>query len=128
MKLLSRQILFSETCGMALAALAVCACGRSGDLESVVVGGDAGRGRAALIAYECGACHRIPGIPGARGNVGPPLDDFVERVNIAGRYANDPARLVDWIRHAPALKPQTAMPDLGVSEIEARDIAAYLYE
>ena len=80
-----------------------------------------------LIALECGACHRIPGIPGARGTVGPPLDDYRKRVYIAGRNPNVPDHLVAWIRDAPSLDPGTAMPDLDVSEAEARDIAAYLY-
>ncbi len=103
------------------------ACARPGRDGPVVAGGDAGRGRAALVALECGACHRIPGIPGAHGNVGPPLDGFRERVYIAGRHPNVPDRLVAWIRDAPSLDPGTAMPDLDVSESEARDIAAYLY-
>jgi cytochrome c1 len=109
------------------AGVVLCACARSGRDELIVAGGDAGRGRAALIALECGACHRIPGIPGARGTVGPPLDGFRQRVYIAGRHPNVPDRLVAWIRDAPSLDPGTAMPDLDVSESEARDIAAYLY-
>ena len=114
------------SCAVA-AAIALCGCARSERKELIVAGGDAGRGRAALIAFECGACHRIPGIPGARGTVGPPLDGFRERVYIAGRHPNLPDRLVAWIRDAPSVDPGTAMPDLDVSESEARDIAAYLY-
>jgi cytochrome c len=30
------------------------------------------------------------------------------------------------VRDPKAVKPQTAMPDMGVSETDARDIAAYL--
>ena len=123
-----RPLLVIGVCGLALASGALCACSKPGTPEPAVAGGDVGRGRAALIAYQCGACHRIPGIPGARGNVGPPLDDYRERVYVAGRYPNVPARLVEWIRHAPTLDPQTAMPNVGVSEAEARDIAAYLYQ
>jgi cytochrome c1 len=114
-------------CFLTLAIVASGACARPDGPDRTVDGGDGDRGRAALIAFECGACHRISGIPGARGNVGPPLDDYRERVYIAGRYPNVPERLVEWIRHAPSLDPQTAMPDFGVSDAEARDIAAYLY-
>ena len=113
---------------LALAAVALLACRDPGEYEPVVTGGSAERGRAALIRYECGACHRIPRIPRAHGSVGPPLNDYGERVYVAGRYPNVPPRLVEWIRHAPALDSRTAMPDLGVTEAEARDIAAYLYE
>ena len=109
------------------ALIALCSCARPERNELIVAGGDSGRGRAALIALECGACHRIPGIPGARGTVGPPLDGFRKRVYIAGRHPNVPDRLVEWIRDAPSVDPGTAMPDLDVSESEARDIAAYLY-
>lgn len=122
---MSRTVFLLGICGL---ALGMCACSKPGGQELNVAGGDVGRGRAALIAYECGACHRIPGIPGARGYVGPPLGDYRESVYVAGRYPNVPASLVEWIRHAPTLDPQTAMPELGVSETEARDIAAYLYE
>src|SRR5688572_15000217 len=107
--------------------IALCGCARSGRNELSVPGGDAERGRAALIALECGACHRIPGIPGARGTVGPLLDGYREQVYVAGRIPNEPDALVAWIRNAPSLDPGTAMPDLDVSEAEARDIAAYLY-
>lgn len=114
-------------CLLALAIVASGACARPDGQERTVDGGDADRGRAALIAFDCGACHRISGIPGARGHVGPPLDDYRDRVYIAGRYPNVPERLVEWIRDAPSLDPQTAMPYLAVSDAEARDIAAYLY-
>jgi cytochrome c1 len=109
------------------AGLFLGACGRSERDAPIVAGGDAGRGRATIVALECGACHRIPGIPGARGTVGPPLGDFRERVYLAGNHPNVPDRLVAWIVDAPSLDPGTAMPDLEVSEAEARDIAAYLY-
>jgi cytochrome c len=109
------------------AGVVLCACARPERDAPIVPGGDAERGRATLIALECGACHRIRGIAGARGTVGPPLDGFRQRVYIAGRHPNVPDRLVAWIRDAPSLDPGTAMPNLEVSESEARDIAAYLY-
>jgi cytochrome c1 len=115
------------TCLLA-ASLLLGACARIGRGPPAVRGGDASRGRAALLAHECGACHRIPGIPAARGTVGPPLEDLRARLYIAGRAANGPDNLVAWIRDAPAIDPGTAMPDLGVTEAEARDIAAYLYD
>lgn len=102
-------------------------CVRPEPRKPAVAGGDIERGRAALLAHECGACHRIPGIPSAHGAVGPPLEDFRKRLYIAGRAANTTENLVDWIRDAPAIDPGTAMPDLDVDEAEARDMAAYLY-
>ena len=94
---------------------------------SVLTRGDAIRGTAAIQAYGCGACHTIPGIGGADANVGPPLTKIALRSYIGGVIKNTPENLIRWIQNPPAIDPQTAMPHLGVSEPEARDIAAYLY-
>jgi len=94
---------------------------------SAVSGGDPSRGTAALRRHGCGGCHRIPGLPEARGAVGPSLEGLAARSHIAGRLANRPLNLVHWIVDPRAVDPGTAMPDLGVSEADARDIAAYLY-
>jgi cytochrome c1 len=40
---------------------------------------------------------------------------------------NSADNLVRWIQHPRTIEPKTAMPDLGVSNQDARDIAAYLY-
>lgn len=92
-----------------------------------VPGGEPERGQRALRAYGCGACHMVPGVPGADGLVGPPLIKWAHRSYIAGQLPNTPANLVRWIRDPQAVEPGTAMPDLGVTEDDARDIAAYLY-
>lgn len=113
--------------GLYLAAL-VTGCDAPVGQQPPVPGGDARVGKALVIKFECGACHEIPGVPGARGTVGPPLRDFGRQIYIAGRYPNLPEQLIRWIQDAPSLDPQTAMPDLGVSEGEARHIAAYLYD
>ncbi len=83
-------------------------------------------GRVALLAYDCGVCHRIPGVPGAHGRVGPPLDGFGLRVYIAGRFPNDEDTLIRWIVDPPALEPLTPMPAVGVPPAQARAMAAYL--
>lgn len=88
--------------------------------------GDARAGRDALQQYLCVTCHAIPGVPGAWNYVGPSLDQMGERPYIAGVLPNTPANMERWLRNPPAVKPGTAMPDLGVSEQDARDIAAFL--
>lgn len=88
--------------------------------------GDARAGRDALQQYLCVTCHAIPGVPGAWNYVGPALDQMGERPYIAGVMPNTPANMERWLRNPPAVKPGTAMPDLGVSEQDARDIAAFL--
>jgi cytochrome c len=100
-----------------------------GEQEAITaVPGDPKAGRAALERYQCGACHAIPGIAGAHGRVGPPLAEYRQRVYIAGKFPKEPALLAKWIQDAPSLAPQTAMPSVGVTDADARDIAAYLYQ
>jgi len=85
-------------------------------------------GRQLIATYGCGSCHSIPGVPGADAMAAPPLDRFYQRTYIAGRLANTPENLVKWIHDPQGVEPGTAMPDLGVSEDEASDIADYLYD
>lgn len=109
-------------------AVVVTACQESGVVaQQRVPGGDATRGEHRLVAYGCGSCHVIPGVPAASGRVGPPLTDFADRTFVAGRLRNEPIALIAWIQHPQQVSPGTAMPDLGVTDADARDIAAYLY-
>lgn len=88
--------------------------------------GDARAGRDALQQYLCVTCHAIPGVPGAWNHVGPALDQMGQRPYIAGVLPNTPANMERWLRKPTDVKPGTAMPDLGVSEQDAKDIAAFL--
>lgn len=92
-----------------------------------VPGGDPAEGERAIVLYGCGACHTVPGVDGARGRVAPPLTAFAERAFVAGVLPNRPEELIRWIQDPPSVNPRTAMPNLGVSEQDARHIAAYLY-
>lgn len=92
-----------------------------------MAGGAADRGKALVASYGCVACHAIPGIAGPQGNVGPPLMHIGKRAYLAGVLPHTPAAMLAWLRDPPAVDPATAMPRLGLSEQEARDIAAYLY-
>lgn len=105
------------------------ACGVVGGQEVVVEvpGGDAGRGEAAIQQYGCNSCHTIPGVPQANATVGPPLTDWALRRYIAGTLLNNPENLITWIRFPQSIEPGSVMPDMGVTESDARDIAAYLY-
>jgi cytochrome c len=106
--------------------LMLCGCRRS-EPAQLVPGGHAELGKQAIVAYGCGTCHVIPGIRVAQGLVGPPLTTFARRTYIAGEAPNTPERLVRWIQAPQSIEPGTAMPDLGVTEQQARNIAAYLY-
>jgi mono/diheme cytochrome c family protein len=87
---------------------------------------DLERGRLALSQYACSACHTIPGVTHPSPQVGPPLTGLASRSLIAGTLANTPGNMVHWLRRPHAVDPQTAMPDLQVTESDARDMAAYL--
>ncbi|HEX6267802.1 MAG TPA: c-type cytochrome [Burkholderiales bacterium] len=87
---------------------------------------DAKRGKRAINQYACVTCHEIPGIVGANAPVGPPLAGIGSRTMLGGVLPNSPENMVRWLREPQELAPLTAMPDLGVTERDARDIAAYL--
>jgi cytochrome c len=111
-----------------LAVVAVAGgCRSEPGMPASIVLGDAGRGRQAIERYGCGGCHTIPGVRGARGNVGPALTGLSNRPYLAGSLVNEPSNLVDWVRRPRRLDPRTVMPDLAVTESDARDIAAFLY-
>ena len=110
---------------MLCAAFILAACGTY-NATPTVAGGDAMRGRGAMLGYGCEACHTIPGINNTQALVGPPLVHFANRRYIAGELPNEPDNLVKWIMNPQAIEPGNAMPNLNVDETAARDIAAYL--
>ncbi len=112
----------------AILALLLPACGNASanTPRRAVPCGDPDRGRVTIQAYGCGSCHMIPGAE-AQGTVGPPLVHFASRVYIAGVMPNTLERLITWLTVPQAVKPGTAMPDMGLTDGEARDVAAYLY-
>jgi cytochrome c1 len=92
------------------------------------VAGDPNAGRALFLARGCGGCHTILSLSGADGVAGPRLDNTVLRGTIAGnQIPATPQSLALWIYDPASLKADTTMPKPGVSEAEARDIAAFLY-
>lgn len=107
--------------------LASCEGGRTSRAYMPDTGGVPARGMRVIATRKCGSCHTIPGINGAQGLVGPPLVYFSRRTYIAGELPNSPANLVRWVSSPQSVEPHTAMPNLGLSQQEARDVAAYLY-
>ncbi|HEY7853384.1 MAG TPA: c-type cytochrome [Caulobacteraceae bacterium] len=107
---------------LAVLGLGLAACGRSAPTAI----GDADRGHFVIGQAQCGSCHIIPGVIFADGLAGPPLRGLASRTMIAGVMANTPDNLVAWLRAPQAAVPGNAMPDMGLSEQQARDAAAYL--
>jgi len=103
-------------------------CGANAEhTAEVTTGGDVHRGAVAIAHYGCGSCHTIPGISGATGRVGPPLNGIATRTYVAGMLQNTPANLERWIENPQSVVPNNAMPNLGLSHQDAIDIAGYLY-
>ena len=92
-----------------------------------ITGGKVANAPARFVAYGCGSCHVIPGIDGANGKVGPDLNGIAKRAAIAGSLPNDPKAMILWLQHPQILRPGSAMPEMGVTDPAARDMAAYLY-
>ena len=102
---------------MLLALLPLAACGQP-------------RGHAearALIASRCAACHSVPGVGRAYGQVGPSLAGIAKREYIAGKLPNTPANLRRFLEHPQSVEPGGAMPELGLTAQQSAVIADYLY-
>lgn len=99
------------------------AAGLAGDPNNI---GDPSKGQALIRKLGCGSCHDIPGIIGAHGMVGPPLTRMASRQYVAGLLRNTPENMVRWLRFPQKVVPGNAMPNLGLSDRDARQIAAYL--
>lgn len=108
----------------ALAAFALCIAGC--DRPSAPGAGDARRGAHLIASLGCGGCHVVPGVPGADGQVGPPLTGMGKRTMIAGMLPNTPDNMMTWLRTPQSVVPGNAMPNTEMDEHDAQDVAAYL--
>jgi mono/diheme cytochrome c family protein len=79
-----------------------------------------------LRQYSCHACHRIGGVVGPDTYVGPPLLDLPRRKYVAGVLPNTRENLTRFIMSPQDVSPGTFMPDLGVPEAHAREMAEFL--
>jgi cytochrome c len=115
-----------------LAALCLCTpalpgCDEEPNKLVEITGGNPDKGKTAITNYGCSSCHTIPGVRGANALVGPPLTQIGSRVYIGGVLQNNPDNMLRWLHDPPAVDPKTAMPNLHLTDSDARDIAAYLY-
>lgn len=109
----------------ALSALVSASCGNDLRARSErITGGDVARGKLAFRKLGCGACHDASP-PGAI--VGPSLRGLAQRSTLPGGHPHTPDVLRSWLRFPGQLLPGTAMPELGLTEGQARDLSAYLY-
>jgi len=95
--------------------------------------GDAGRGRALMEAKGCPSCHVFTGVPALAGaaKVDPADKGVAASLSLAPdlRYARErlhPDALLAWLKSPKQMKPDTAMPELPLTPVEVRDLAAYV--
>jgi cytochrome c oxidase subunit 2 len=75
---------------------------------------------------RCAGCHTVRGTE-AQGAFGPDLTHLGSRRRIAaGTLANTPEELLDWVRHAQKIKPESLMPSFSLKPREAAALGAYL--
>ena len=101
---------------------------RQTERAMLLTGGDPRQAPDLVRRFGCAGCHVVPGVRGANGRQGPPLQQVGARVWLGGVLPNSPENLVRWIQDPRLISPRTAMPRTGISEQEARDVAAYLLE
>jgi cytochrome c1 len=104
-----------------------CASSKAVREAEMITGGNVARGVPAIGKYGCAACHVIPGIETATATVGAPLTQVAVRQYLGGHLTNSPGNMIRWIQHPQLIDPKNVMPELGVTDQDAKDIAAYLY-
>jgi L-cysteine S-thiosulfotransferase len=109
------------------ATLAAAGCADKASGPRALAGADPENGLRAMERVGCAACHAIPGIAWPAGSAGASLAGFGKSPLISGRLPNQPDILVRFLRDAPSLDPDIAMPPMPLTDAEARDVAAYLY-
>lgn len=112
-----------------LCAIGLAGCGPSSETKlwaSNATGGNPDNGKHAILKYGCTSCHTIDGIS-SEALVGPPLTRMAGRSYLAGNLENSAANMVHFIQHPRQVHNDTAMPEMGVTDQDARDIGAYLY-
>lgn len=127
MQVVTRENIARVSLLLIVCVLAACNGPDTAHAASLTVGGDVARGVKAIRKYGCAACHTIPGVRDAKARVGPSLDGIAGRSYVAGVISNTPEHLIQWIENPQAIDNKTAMPNMGVTERDARDIATYLY-
>jgi cytochrome c oxidase subunit 2 len=86
-----------------------------------------GAGEKLFQAKGCVACHVLYAVNAPKGMIGPNLANVGARSYIAaGTLKNTDENLARWIRNPQAIKKGVLMPNLGVTEPEARALVAFL--
>ncbi len=100
-----------------------------------IKGADIAKGRQLLETKGCSSCHEMNGVSPLPTGKPPPMDakDFERGHKLAPdlRFARERMsadKLVAWLKDPKAIKPDTPMPKVDLSETDARDLAGYLLQ
>lgn len=98
-----------------------------------LAGADLAKGRQLLDTKGCGSCHAFTGAhlqPSAPPAMEPREFDRAFKLAPDLRVTRErmtPARLVAWLKDPKAVKPDSAMPKIALTDAEAKDLAAFLW-
>ena len=98
-----------------------------------IAGADLGKGRQLLETKGCGSCHAMTGVVALPSSNPPAMDGkaFERAHKLAPDLSNArarmlPSRLIAWLKDPTAVKPDSAMPKIALTDAEVKDIAGYL--
>jgi cytochrome c oxidase subunit 2 len=91
-------------------------------------GPEAARGRELFRSLACAGCHTVRGLTGGKFPGAPDLTNVASQTSIVGGLLSpvNEENLRRWISNPPAVKPGTAMPNLGLSEQQVTDLVNFL--
>jgi cytochrome c oxidase subunit II len=88
---------------------------------------DFAQGEKLFTGKGCIACHSMAAVNAPKGMVGPNLANIGSRSHLAaGTLKNTDENLARWIRDPQGIKKGVLMPNLGVTDAEAKALVAYL--
>ncbi len=83
-------------------------------------------GQQAMVMFNCGSCHTIPGVQGANGTSAPSLAGYGSMPQILGQVPNTAQNTAAFIQNPQQVVPGATMPNLNVPAPAAQNMAAYL--
>jgi mono/diheme cytochrome c family protein len=100
---------------------------------TAIAGADLGKGRQLIETKGCGSCHVFGGVAAVPSSNPPAMDG--KAFDRAHKLAPDlrvtrermtASRLVAWLKDPKAVKPDTAMPTIALTDAEVKDLAGYI--
>jgi hypothetical protein len=100
---------------------------------AATLGADLGKGRKLLETKGCGGCHVMTGVATIPSSAMPAMDakaqDRAFKLAPDLRVTRDrmtPAKVVMWLTDPKALKPDSDMPKIALTDSEIKDLAGYI--